>query len=923
MAKKRKQQVRADENVDVLNEKDYEEDRQVHNPDVREGSAPDRKDLEDGESEAAIESSPPVDMPNSEPADDDVLSQPARYVVDSGDAIERVDVLLDKIEEARPDLAEDVAVLRDGMDQLEQKNYGRELANPAPADEAVGPLPEDVGAEDTADNQFSAGDPVEVDTDDGTYTGSLLDQNEDGTWEVETDKHVTLSRVPEEHLRPIEAAEGMTLPAALSNVNLHITGDLLSELERLRSVFVNGADLRELLESKDPEELEQIVTEWKERLTDVGDQLREPEFFQNAIREAEEVLEMKRSGSDQEVAVAAKKKKETGVKAKEQGMKPLSTSSQDHQTAHSPGNPYAGLPKEDKAPTGGKEQQAKDLKTSSQEHFMKENKGDPYADAPKKDEEVAAAAPTDGQAMTEPKHKSQEHFTKSNSGDPYPGMGGDRRSTGSDAAGASGEGGSSAAPVETVEAAKACDKCDKSHEGECEKKSDVKAAEEGHDDDKKMCADCKKPEDVCKCAVEASKKTAGSKLTDAVRADIKAKAKAAATKKAEAIKAEFGDDAGLDPVAPDASTPAETEGESSSAFEEVEELDLGGGWKARRKKGKEDSAEDKPTDAAGAPEAPEATDAPETGDDLPGAPADADAPGGTKSPIPVASVKAGENPFEKKDDKDSDDDKDDKKDDDKDDKDDKDKDSDDKDDKKDKKSESVSKPKDYDGPSIEVVDPDGKVVAEYPDAFGDDTVTIIKMLQQLHDIKEDAEKKDDDSKDDDSKSEKKDDDAPSIEDKPKALPTVETKEEDNEALAAAQKIMEARVTAAREVIKEEKEKGYVVADMKDIDDALLAGKSEIENGQEVKTPITLEAATDAAVDKAMDRRFKELLAMPDAELLMIKASLPNLPRKAARVEIQASQEGLEPIAAITVHAEDNADKDFSIGDAFAFRGFGS
>ena len=61
------------------------------------------------------------------------------------------------------------------------------------------------------------------------------------------------------------------------------------------------------------------------------------------------------------------------------------------------------------------------------------------------------------------------------------------------------------------------------------------------------------------------------------------------------------------------------------------------------------------------------------------------------------------------------------------------------------------------GPQIEVVDPDGKVVETYPDAFGDDTATIIKLFRQLHDIKDDkgGEKK---KGKDDKKSKAKDDD---------------------------------------------------------------------------------------------------------------------------------------------------------------------
>ena len=108
------------------------------------------------------------------------------------------------------------------------------------------------------------------------------------------------------------------------------------------------------------------------------------------------------------------------------------------------------------------------------------------------------------------------------------------------------------------------------------------------------------------------------------------------------------------------------------------------------------------------------------------------------------------------------------------------------------------------------------------------------------------------------------------------------------------------------------DKNHVVADQKDIDDLLMAQP----RGKE-----SLDAAMDAALSMAADRKFHELLAMPDANLLMLKASLPNLQLRATRIQVQASKDGLDIVDSLQVRAQKiAAGTGYSIGDAFSFSG---
>jgi hypothetical protein len=55
---------------------------------------------------------------------------------------------------------------------------------------------------------------------------------------------------------------------------------------------------------------------------------------------------------------------------------------------------------------------------------------------------------------------------------------------------------------------------------------------------------------------------------------------------------------------------------------------------------------------------------------------------------------------------------------------------------------------------------------------------------------------------------------------------------------------------------------------------------------------------------------------------MEKASLPHLKQRVAQVEVQASQDALEPLTGLSVVAETANANGFSLGDAFGFTGFG-
>jgi hypothetical protein len=111
------------------------------------------------------------------------------------------------------------------------------------------------------------------------------------------------------------------------------------------------------------------------------------------------------------------------------------------------------------------------------------------------------------------------------------------------------------------------------------------------------------------------------------------------------------------------------------------------------------------------------------------------------------------------------------------------------------------------------------------------------------------------------------------------------------------------------MVRELTEKNRIVADQKDIDDILRT---------QPKGKESLEAALDAALKMAQDRKFKELCAAPDAEVMLIKASLPHLTIQASQIKLEASLEGLDVVDSLTVRAQKIADAgNYSLGSAFA------
>jgi hypothetical protein len=219
------------------------------------------------------------------------------------------------------------------------------------------------------------------------------------------------------------------------------------------------------------------------------------------------------------------------------------------------------------------------------------------------------------------------------------------------------------------------------------------------------------------------------------------------------------------------------------------------------------------------------------------------------------------------------------------------------------------------GSQIEVVDKDGKVVATYPDAFGDDTVMIIKFLRQVLDIKETDDKKA--GKADEPKGEgKKKDESKSAEDKPVVLPDTEKdskpkkgedKDEKKAELEARAKWMEARLSDARFVVEEMLRKGHVMADQADIDAELLNGK-------------TLTQAQVVASRKAVDRKVMDLLSKPETELRVIKASLSHL--QVRQVRVQASEGGFPLVnvsASGLIHEAPKKTSNLGVAITAAFR----
>jgi hypothetical protein len=186
------------------------------------------------------------------------------------------------------------------------------------------------------------------------------------------------------------------------------------------------------------------------------------------------------------------------------------------------------------------------------------------------------------------------------------------------------------------------------------------------------------------------------------------------------------------------------------------------------------------------------------------------------------------------------------------------------------------------GKEIEVLDADGKVIETYPDAFGDDTVMIIKFLRKALDIKKADDKKAGAKEEKEEKPGAKKDEGESAADKNLELPDVKKEKEkkEKEDLEAAAKWMEDRTNGMREIAAKLLKLGRIEASQEDIDAGLLGG-------------LTLKASQEKAAQRAISKQVMNLLATPEDEFLLLKASLPLMrPREQ---KIMASQTSLPPM----------------------------
>jgi hypothetical protein len=200
--------------------------------------------------------------------------------------------------------------------------------------------------------------------------------------------------------------------------------------------------------------------------------------------------------------------------------------------------------------------------------------------------------------------------------------------------------------------------------------------------------------------------------------------------------------------------------------------------------------------------------------------------------------------------------------------------------------------------TIVVTDKDGKEVGKYPDAFGDDTVSIIKLFRQLLDINEK----------DDEKAAKDEKGGSESSSKPQALPKTEepkkkSKEDEDKELEAAERAYNERLTLVRTIVADRVAKRYVVAQQDDIDSFLLK-------------KMGLGAAMNAALKVAVERDVMRLLAMPDTELPSIRASLGSTPPRPTQVETPVSNEGVPLLSGLQLYAAQAEEQGLSIGGAF-------
>lgn len=211
---------------------EYSEDPQVHRPAVTDED----EDivLNDGPKSAVdIERNP---KPKTPEGNEDVLSEPLQYVVSVPMAIEKMEALLDKVEESIPGLKTLVDEVRVKVDEIERQVMGDAYIE---KEQAEGEAPTVSTPEAT--EQFASGDRVIVELEKETYEGQLTDKNEDGTWEVQTDNQVVLHRVPAEDIH-IGDKKTLMLPASKQEI-------AMKELEKLAATVTAAIEAKSTVEA--------------------------------------------------------------------------------------------------------------------------------------------------------------------------------------------------------------------------------------------------------------------------------------------------------------------------------------------------------------------------------------------------------------------------------------------------------------------------------------------------------------------------------------------------------------------------------------------------------------------------------------------------------------------------------------------------
>ena len=790
---------------------------------------------------------------------DVVLTTPMVYKVSAPEAIEKAEALMELVTDSRPDLGEKAAEVAEKLAELDDAASGQVAEENPVAPEAGAPAPEE-GAP-TATGEIVEGEKVKVTTEEGDQEGTAVKQNPDGTWEVSTKDGLILSKVPAESLELIPGArETMTLPATtkasfVNTAGMPIRADWPTKVGNLvmdkkgrtgrvreeksgprrdRMLVVEFGDgktetlgdweLSNAFEGEPPVKVGDVVmyNGWAWDVDEInGNTLELSMPGDHSVTETAEQGEVRLYEKGGTQPLDAKLNQETVVINKNK----LKAGEKPEEAVDGEVKVGEGKGKDPKAPLAGPASSGKPLpvagpaaepkpqgKIGSGEATVAED-GEVKTGAGKGSEPaVQTATPAKGGSKTLP--------VAGPAAEPKPEgkIGSGEATVATSGKGVSGSKGHFGFSLEVLNGIIAALKTDaKAPEGYEPVVRELKKEQKKH------------PKTYSKSspfAIAWSMKNRGIKpKASKISADeglkkpeAKPEVALAPEPKGEVKPAKAGEEK---PAIPG------TEGGpdlKASAFDKLDEIDLGGGYTAKKEKKKSEPKAEGPKEEKKEPKEPKESK--------------------EEKPAFGAALTAAE----------------------------------------DKKPE---------GGRI-VITKDGKEVGNYPDAFGDDSPAIIKFFRELLDIKEA-----DDKKAGAPKSEGKEE--PSIKDKFKALPKVEhreRKEKDSgmpdekemKELGAAKEVLENKIEAVQTILLAYRQKGYLVVEQDDIDATLLANQG---------TKMTLEAAMDAAVKMAAEKKQIELLALPDSELLTLRASLPYL--KVRQMSVQASKpEGLTPLNILSI-----------------------